>query len=169
MDNSSTYDTDILVWSEQQASALRDLALSRRDLPNELDLEHVAEEIECVGRSEFAAVQSLIRQILVHIIKAVSIPDAAPIRHWQAEVVAFHAAIFDHLSPSMIPRLQMNATWRWARRTAEAQLAEHGQALAPNLPLDCPLEAADIVDREFNVSLAIEQVQAAMRSIDKRD
>src|SRR6266705_578176 len=55
MDN-STYDADILAWSEQQAAVLRDLARSRHDLPNELDLENVAEEIECVGRSEFDAV-----------------------------------------------------------------------------------------------------------------
>jgi hypothetical protein len=60
MDDS--YDTDILAWSEQQASVLRGLR-SRGDLPNELDLEHVAEEIEDVGRSELNAAQSLIRQM----------------------------------------------------------------------------------------------------------
>jgi hypothetical protein len=58
MDN-STYDEDILVWSEQQASVLRSLR-SRRDLPGELDLEHVAEEIEDVGRSELNAAKGLI-------------------------------------------------------------------------------------------------------------
>jgi hypothetical protein len=58
MDN-STYDEDILVWSEQQASVSRSLR-SRRDLPGELDLEHVAEEIEDVGRSELNAAKGLI-------------------------------------------------------------------------------------------------------------
>ena len=66
--NSATYDADILEWSEEQASALRSLARSRPDLSNELDWENVAEEIECVGRSEFAAVRSYIRQIIIHLI-----------------------------------------------------------------------------------------------------
>jgi Domain of unknown function DUF29 len=56
--DSSIYDEDILVWSERQASVLRSLQ-SRRDLPNELDLEHVAEEIEDVGRSELNAAQAV--------------------------------------------------------------------------------------------------------------
>ena len=57
MGDRSLYDEDILVWSEQQAAALRSLA-SRRDLPNELDLANVIEEIEDVGRSEFHTVES---------------------------------------------------------------------------------------------------------------
>ena len=58
MGDRTLYDEDILVWSEQQAAALRSLA-SRRDLPNELDLANVIEEIEDVGRSEFHAVDEL--------------------------------------------------------------------------------------------------------------
>lgn len=50
----SLYDEDILAWSEQQAALLRDLA-RHRDLPNALDLENVAEEIESVGRDELRA------------------------------------------------------------------------------------------------------------------
>jgi Domain of unknown function DUF29 len=48
-------DDDILLWSEQQAAAIRKLGTSRRDLPNEFDIENVADEIESVGRSELAA------------------------------------------------------------------------------------------------------------------
>ena len=50
MGDRTLYDEDILIWSEQQAAALRSLA-SRRDLPNELDLANVIEEIEDAGRS----------------------------------------------------------------------------------------------------------------------
>jgi hypothetical protein len=53
MSRTGLYDEDILLWSEQQADVIRRLARTRRDLPNELDVENVAEEIESVGRSEF--------------------------------------------------------------------------------------------------------------------
>ena len=38
MDHSATYDVDISLWSLEQASALRELARTRSDLPNTLDL-----------------------------------------------------------------------------------------------------------------------------------
>ncbi|GEM_PF-5947827 len=54
MADSDLYDTDILAWSEQQAAVLRALAV-RHDLPNDLDLSHVAEEIEDLGLSQTAS------------------------------------------------------------------------------------------------------------------
>ena len=73
MGDRTLYDEDILIWSEQQAAALRSLA-SRRDLPNELDLANVIEEIEDVGRSEFHTVESLIENILTHLVLLAPIP-----------------------------------------------------------------------------------------------
>jgi hypothetical protein len=92
MDQPVSYDEDFFAWSEQQAAALRDLARSRRGLPNALDPERIAEEIEDVGRAEFNAVKSHIRQILAHLIKAASEPAPGPASHWRKEVVAFHSA-----------------------------------------------------------------------------
>ena len=39
----STYDADFLVWSEQQAQALRELAKNRALLPNARSEEHTSE------------------------------------------------------------------------------------------------------------------------------
>jgi hypothetical protein len=47
---SDLYDTDILLWSEQQAAAIR------RRAANEIDWENVAEEIESVGNEQLHAV-----------------------------------------------------------------------------------------------------------------
>jgi len=153
----SAYDEDILVWSEQQASALRSLR-SRRDLPNELDLEHVAEEIEDVGRSELNAVRSYIRQIFIHLIKAASIPDVEPARHWQSEAIGFHGSLLDRVTPSMIDRIDATKLWRRAMREAAAQLAAHGQVVAPQLPKACPLSVEEIVDEEFDFARAVGKV-----------
>ena len=48
MDDQVTYEEDFCGWSQRQAAALRRLA-GKRDLPNDLDLDHVAEEIEDVA------------------------------------------------------------------------------------------------------------------------
>src|SRR2546421_10575356 len=107
--NSATYDSDILEWSEEQARALRNLARIRPDLSNELDWENVAEEIECVGRSEFAAVGSYVRQILIHLIKGVSVPDSDSMRHWRIEASTFHDDLLDRISASIETRIDTAA------------------------------------------------------------
>jgi Domain of unknown function DUF29 len=85
MDRRALYDEDIYAWAQQQAEALRRLAATRRNLPNELDLENVAEEIEDVGKSELSKVESFIRLILIHLLKAASAPQARSQRKWRTK------------------------------------------------------------------------------------
>jgi hypothetical protein len=164
----SIYDEDILAWSEQQASALRSLR-SRRDLPNELDLEHVAEEIEDVGRSELNAAQGLIRQIFIHVIKATSTPDVDPVLHWNTEVIGFHHSLVDRISPAMINRIDIEKLWQQARREAASHFKEHGQALALDLPKTCPFGVREILAEDFDLTKAAAKMAERMDSLDKRD
>jgi hypothetical protein len=157
--SSATYDTDILEWSEEQATALRKLARRRPDLSNELDWENVAEEIECVGRSEFAAVRSYIRQILIHIIKGVSAPDSDSMRHWRAEATTFHDDLLDRISPSMLTRIDLDAIWTRAVNRAETDLSDYGRPIEPHLPARCPITITAIVDREFDFFKIVESVR----------
>jgi hypothetical protein len=48
------YDEDFYAWTQQQAALLRRLPPPG----NELDLEHIAEEIEDLGRSDLRAARS---------------------------------------------------------------------------------------------------------------
>ena len=150
MDHLSTYDDDILEWSEQQAAVLRALRDARRDLPNELDLEHVAEEIEDVGRAEFFTVQSLVRQILIHLIKGISSLESASLLHWRTEVVAFHTDLLDRITPSMRARLDLGKLWSRGLRQAEADLAEHGETIADGLRALQPPALAEILAPDFD-------------------
>jgi hypothetical protein len=79
MKSEDLYDEDILLWSEQQADALRRRAL------NEIDWENVAEEIVDVGRSELRAVASHLVQALSHDLKAEAWPLSREASHWRAE------------------------------------------------------------------------------------
>ena len=55
----------------------------------ELDWPNIAEEIESVGRSQLSAVQSLLRQALIHMLKAEAWPLSREVPHWRAETRRF--------------------------------------------------------------------------------
>jgi Domain of unknown function DUF29 len=161
MDQPISYDEDFLAWSEQQAAALRGLA-GRRGLPNELDLEHVAEEIEDLGRAEFNAVKSYIRQILAHLIKAASEPSAGATSHWRKEIVAFHSALLDAFTPSMQQKLDVDRLWRRALQEAAAALEDEGGTLASGFPRSCPFTLDDLLSETFDFREALARLRAAL-------
>jgi hypothetical protein len=156
MADGSLYDEDILIWSERQAAALRSLG-SRRDLPNELDLTNVIEEIEDVGRSEFHTVESLIGNILTHLLLLWADPDAAAVRGWIAEITAWNLTLGRRITPSMRSRLDADSLWRDAVEVAAAKLAVWDQAksatvaglhesASPFSAADFPIAAIDILN-----------------------
>lgn len=155
MDGNNLYDTDILLWSEHQAALLRALA-ARRDLPNALDLENVAEEIEAVGRSELNAAESNLLQLLVHILKAAADPESPAWGHWKSETLGYHRKLRRHLTPSMRRRIDVDDTWRDALRIADSRLEEHHRdAARVRLKLcvrgtSCPFALDAIVDECFD-------------------
>jgi hypothetical protein len=139
MSHSTVYDDDILLWSEQQAEIIRRLAKTRRDLPKEFDVENVAEEIESVGRSELAAVESQLQNILVHLMKMAVEPNAGALRHWNVERIAFHARRY---VPSMRQRIDFDQLWALARELSVLG-ADQPEAVGAVLPLlpPFPLDA----------------------------
>ncbi|WP_158287553.1 DUF29 domain-containing protein [Falsiroseomonas bella] len=88
-DTATLYDTDWYAWTQDQAARLRELPPSQR--PNGLDVEHLAEEVEDMGRSERKAAMSLMRNIATHLLKLEFHPDQQPRRHWQREVATWRA------------------------------------------------------------------------------
>ena len=161
MDRRSLYDEDVYAWAQQQADALRRLAGSRPDLPNELDLENVAEEIEDVGKSELGKVESFIELILVHLIKAASVPSADPIRAWGKEVTVFRAQLLKNLTRSMRAKIDMDELWRLARLRADADLTKQGDQILGQLAASSPFALEDLTGPEFSFEAAVARVAPA--------
>jgi hypothetical protein len=160
-DSPTLYDEDILLWSEQQAEAIRKLG-RRRDLPNEFDVENVAEEIESVGRSELAAVKSQIRLIFIHLMKLAIEPDTDAVRHWRGELVAFHSEMTGRYAPSMRQRLDLDALWRSARE--QTKLAYEGtprEDRAAELPAGCPFVLDDVLGERIDSAGLVERLRGA--------
>jgi len=126
MDHDTLYETDICSWAEQQAAALRGLT-SRVDLPNELDLLNVIEEIEDVGISQLRSVSSFMRLILSHIILLAVDADADSVNHWTREVATFRGELMQSWQPSMRRRIDMDQIWRRAMEEATLKLYTYGR------------------------------------------
>ena len=161
MDRRSLYDDDIYAWTQQQAEALRRLAGTRRDLPNELDLENVAEEIEDVGKSELHRVESFVRLILLHLVKAASVRDARAGDHWRKEVRIWRIDLRKDLTASMRAKIDLDAAWEVAVTKAEIDLATAGDQVIPGLPGRSPFAVDDLAGDRFDFDEAVERVRAA--------
>ena len=63
MTTASLYETDLYAWAIQHAQLLRERRI------DELDFEHLAEEIESVGASERRELQNRLEVLLAHLLK----------------------------------------------------------------------------------------------------
>jgi len=128
------YHRDVLLWSEQQANLLRQLARGER--VNNVDWDRVVEEIEDVGISELNAVRAFLRQMIVHLLKVRGWPDSPSLAHWRGEIAAFQSGLQDRYTPSMRQRLDMPRIYMRARQ----ELADNDYDGRPpqSWPDDCP-------------------------------
>ena len=142
---SDLYGDDILLWSERQAELLRRRAGGELVNDADIDWPNVAEEIESVGSEQLHAVQSLLRQALIHILKAEAWPLARDAPNWRADSVRFRADAADRFAPSMRQRIDLDRIYRQAVRALPETI--DGQAPLP-VPDACPVTLDDLLSEE---------------------
>ena len=147
MDPSALYDEDIHAWSQHQAALLRRMAETPAALPNDLDLEHVAEEVEAVGEEQRFGVESNLVQAFIHLVKLVALPGDQAARHWTKEARAFLYNAARRWRPSMRRAVDPDGLWSDARRQATRELEIDGHAV-PLLPEECPFGLEELVGGE---------------------
>ncbi len=110
------YDTDFVEWTAHTAELLRQRRFG------EVDLEHVIEEIEDMGKRDFRSAQSELRRMLMHLIKHKIQPERGG-TSWRGSIVSARREILDELhdSPSLRRRLSdvMGDVYRNAVRRSE--------------------------------------------------
>lgn len=142
---SQTYDTDPLRWSEEQAALLRAGRLQA------LDYEHILEELEDMGREQKLALQSLLRQILIHLLKLELSPASDPRGKWVDELVEFRAQAQTRLedTPSLAHYADdlFRRAWQQGRRGAEKSFQAYGEQV--EIPEQCPYSLEQCLDLDF--------------------
>ena len=145
------YDQDFYAWTKDQAAKLRRLAVARVNLPEAVDLDIVAEEIEDLGKRDLRALVSEIAGILEHLLKLEHSPAAAPRAGWRRSVRdhRFEAAQILRHSPGLRQYLdaELGHAYRKARADAADGLGEDGIA-ASALPETCPYSWEQILNAD---------------------
>ncbi len=138
----SDYETDILVWSEQQSELLRRRAAGELVNDAELDWPNIAEEIESVGREQLHSVESLLIQALTHMLKTEAWPQSRDAPNWQADAIRFRADAARRNVPSMRQRIDLARLCRQALRIFPE--TQDGQGPLP-APEACPVTLDELL------------------------
>jgi hypothetical protein len=132
---SDLYDDDILLWSERQADLLRRIAEGepvneRPDWPN------IIEEVESVGREQLHAVESLLFQAFVHMLKAEAWPDSRDAEAWLADARGFRLQVRRRFVPSMRQRIDLSGIYADALKARpETAYEPPAQPVSPTCPM----------------------------------
>jgi hypothetical protein len=135
------YDADFCRWTQAQGAALRTKDLTA------LDLDHLAEEIEEVGESHRHAVQSHLKILVQHLLKATY--HAPPRRSWMTSIDNARTELALKLrdSPSLHVELDTFLAWAYSR-ARKAVAKETGLPLA-TFPETCPWGLGQLLDEDF--------------------
>ena len=120
------YDDDFYAWTQYQAEVLRTMPCD----DNRFDREHVAEEIEDLGKSERNTMRSEVRRIVEHFLKLSHSPAIEPRADWLVPIANARAELEERLTATLrqdieaeLPRLYLRA-----RKIASVALLSYGEA-----------------------------------------
>jgi len=136
------YDQDFYAWANEQAGLLRAGKLS------EADIEHIAEEIESMGKTEKRELTSRLAVLLLHLLKWRFQPKRRG-SSWEATIKIQRRDLRRHLAdnPSLKSKLSEAIADAYGNAIIEAG-AETGLAES-TFPADCPWSFEKIMAEYF--------------------
>ena len=139
---SDLYDQDFFGWANQQSQLLREGRVG------EADLDHIAEEIEDMGRSRRQELRNRLAILLLHLLKWEHQP-ARRGRSWRSSIVEQRTRIAEHLAenPSLQPLLaeSIGAGYRYALLRIDRETGMPADAF----PQTCPYSASEVLSEAF--------------------
>ena len=139
---SPLYDRDFFAWSRQQAELLRAGKLAQADI------EHIAEEIDSMGRTEKRELISRLSVLLLHLLKwRYQAEKRGP--SWEASIRVQRNRLADHLddNPSLKPLLPQALASAYRDASLEA-VAETGLP-SSTFPEACPWTVEQVLEGGF--------------------
>jgi hypothetical protein len=145
MGSNALYERDFYAWTQAQAAALRG---KRWDV---LDLEHLAEEIESLGKRDRRALESHLRVLLTQLLKWRYQPDQRARRglSWRRSLRNARDAIEQVLRDSPSLRGKLPEALAWAYPRACEQAADETGLPLRIFPETWPWSLEQLQDRHF--------------------
>ena len=136
------YDTDLYAWANTNADLLR------KGKYEQIDVAHLIEEIEDMGKNDQRSLASHLRNLLMHLLKWQYQPDIRS-QSWQSSVINARLEIEQLLkdSPSLgvkLPKV-MATEYAAARRLASVETRLPIKAF----PADCSYDLHDILNQDW--------------------
>jgi len=142
MSDPNLYDQDFYAWTQQQAGLLRAGKLSAADL------EHIAEEIESMGKTEKRELVSRLTVLLLHLLKW----QFQPVRQgasWRLSIATNRDALADHLDDNPSLRSVLEASIDTAYRRARRDAALETGLSEDTFPTACPWSFSQMMAEDF--------------------
>jgi hypothetical protein len=137
------YDTDFYAWTQAQAQALRAKEVAA------LDLEHLVEEIESLGKRDRRILESQLRRLLLHLLKYRYDPAPEPRRGWRVIIRDARREIADLLEDSPSLRDHPERYLARAYRIACDNAADETGLPLATFPAACEWSIAQVLDEDF--------------------
>lgn len=138
----ATYATDYAGWARQQAELLRSGRMQ------EIDLEHIADELDAIMGNEKRELTRRFRVLIAHLLKWRYQPEARS-NSWRSTIRYQRDDINDLLndSPSLKPSVPEKIAAAYPKAIALA-MDETGKPRS-SFPQECPFTPAELLDDEF--------------------
>jgi hypothetical protein len=138
----SLYEIDYEQWLEQTINFLKNNRLE------ELDLEHLIEELEELGRRDKLTVESFLEQIIRHLLLLHFWTEENDYNanHWQAEIMSFRTQINEYLTQNLRNHLLVNQS-----KIYQKALKYVRQKTGYNVtfPEECPYTLAQLLEQDW--------------------
>jgi hypothetical protein len=150
MPDGPRYEDDFYAWTRHQAEVLRTMPVS----DNRFDREHLAEEIEDLGKSERDAVRSQIRRVIEHLLKLAYSRAERPRFDWMHSVSYQTLARHWRINSRPLCAAMSKRGWKGCMskraempRSSLRNFGEHGAAQA--FPDKCPYSLDEICQEDW--------------------
>lgn len=153
------YASDVVLWSERQAEALRRLRAGER--VNDLDWDNVIEEVVSLGRSETKGVRTLLVRAVERLLKAAAWPGAGDAPAWLHEAGVFLRDARADWTPSMDRHLDAQRVYGQARRNVLG-LAFRERPPDPT-PESCPFALRELLPEDEAAPIDAAALAARLR------
>ena len=142
MEPASEYDKDFYSWLMKNAQLLREHKVS------DIDSEHIAEELESMGKSEKRQLLSRLSILLAHLLKW-QCQSVKRTRSWKNTITTQRIDINDLFedSPSLGYEIRdkIEKSYQKAKLLAEDETGIEQK----NFPVNCPFSLEQVLDSEF--------------------